>query len=117
EDAEACRLADGRPDGVGDVVVFEIEEDAKASLASGLDRRGPGGSEELRADLAPGDDPVQAAEQRIGFVEARNIERHQQPAGRASGGQRGTPAGSAPGARPSAGPRSRRWRPGCRRPW
>ena len=100
EHAVARRLADGRADGVRDVVELEIEEDAKAPLAGELDRGGTGGGEELRADLAAAQDAVQAAEQGVGLVQARDVERDEDSLGGARGGRHGTPAGSAPAARP-----------------
>src|SRR5216117_2570979 len=52
EHPEARGLAHRARDRGRDVEVLEVEEDAEAALARHLDRGGPGGREELRADLA-----------------------------------------------------------------
>ena len=100
EDTETRRLAHRGGDGIRDVVEFEVEKDAKAPFAGSLDRSGTGRREELRADLAPREDALEAAEQRLRLVQARHVECHQHPVGGARRGQRGIPAGSARGARP-----------------
>jgi hypothetical protein len=55
-------------------VVLQIEEDAEPALAGPLDRRRARGREELRADLASGDEALEARQQRLGLVETGNVE-------------------------------------------
>src|SRR5207253_8149068 len=86
------------------------------SLEGRLDGGGPRGGEELAADL--GADRLgragaaQPLEQAVGLLQRLHVEGDPETLTH----RRGTPAGSAPGARPSTAPRWRRWPP-VRRPW
>ena len=72
------RAADaaGAGHGVGDVVELEVEEHFEAALLQARDHRGPGGDEELLADLHAAQPRVEARGERerglgVGEVERR----------------------------------------------
>ena len=64
-DAQRCRRRDRRGDGVGNVVVLEIEEHAVAALGERADRARSFGGEQPAADLEAADAPAK----RIGQFE------------------------------------------------
>lgn len=72
--AEGCEGVDGVGDGVGDVVEFEVEEDAEAGFTGIADYAGAFSAEELEADFDPGDAAVEGAEDFAGLAAVGDVE-------------------------------------------
>ncbi len=75
EDAGPRGLAGRARHGIRDVVELEVEEHLGAPLVYRLHRGGPGGGEELRADLVTGDEAVEAIHEGFRLGEALQVQR------------------------------------------
>lgn len=67
---------DRRCHGVRDIVKFQIEENFGPAALDGLDRRRPGGSEQLEPDFVKSGPPIQLPDQLSGLAQRRLVERH-----------------------------------------
>ena len=80
--AEGSGGADGRGDGVGNVVQLEIEEDGETALLQGLENSGTGGDEELEAHFDPAARALETADEGFGGRCGGGVEGHDEPPAR-----------------------------------
>src|SRR5207249_11124276 len=78
--AAPSELPHGGSDGLRHVEQFEVDEDLLAAFLEPLDQfEVASGHEQFEADLVEDDAVLQVGDERLGFVDARNVERENQP--------------------------------------